>query len=340
MLVFRFVCLALSIRALCVQLSTPLNALQMCDALHATCSSCKTRHCRGCTSISPCTRPCSAGQTPTSCAVRNCCYNVRTVAIFEALNVFDHICTSEAGFNSTATTTTTTSDGIDPDPHRTFHSGRQQREAYIKLVISKADKSMRKFEDAFIRTLKIICSWLQYSPEYNFDANDDTSPAFGNPSYLNDLIPRLLLASYLPEVIHTFLNNSNVRDWIAHSDTYNMILDTLRYMSNFPTLVSVLNLPLPPVQRNSSLKQWATGRGVISFLENPPPPSPSKSSSTAAPAVEIVESIGGLIKKLEMHRSGLRAFAAKVQFKATLDKVNNLCDGIAYLLLQQVVGGI
>ena len=53
-----------------------------------------------------------------------------------------------------------------------------------------------------------------------------------------------------------------------------------------------------------------------------------------------VESIGDLIKKLEMHRSGLRAFAAKVHFEATLDKVNTLCDGISYLLLQQVVGGI
>ena len=309
-----------------LQLSTPLNSRSICDALHTSCSSCKTRHCRGCTSISPCSRPCSAGQSPTSCAVRNCCYNVRALVIFESLNIFDHIFATEAGF--APPTTTTTADGVDPDPHGSFQTGRQQREAYIKLLISKADKSMRKFEDAFLRTLKVICSWLQYSPPPEekgfFDAG-------GDPSYLNDDIPHLLLASYLPEVIHTFLSNNNVRDWIAHSDTYNMILETLRWMSNFPSLSSVLNLPLPPVQRNCTLKQWATGQGTMNFLGYPP---------TTATTTRVVEPIGDLIKKLEMHRSGLRAFAAKVQFEATLDKVNALCDGISYLLLQQVVDGI
>jgi hypothetical protein len=310
-----------------LQLSIPLNSRSLCDALHTTCSSCRTRHCRGCTSISPCTRSCSAGQSPTSCAVRNCCYNVRAVVIFETLNLFDHIFATEAGFAPT----TTTADGVDLDPHGSFHSGRQRREAYIKLLISKADKSMRKFEDAFVRTLKAICSWLQFSPEEEFDAGDETSPAFNNPSYLNDAIPHLLLASYLPEVIHTFLSNNNVRDWIAHSDTYNMILETLRWISNFPTLSSILNLPLPPVQRNCSLKQWATGQGMMNFLGYP---------NHATKLVVEIEPIGGLIKKLEIHRSGLRAFSARVQFEATLDKVNTLCDGISYLLLQQVVGGI
>ena len=248
------------------------------------------------------------------------------MVIFEALNTFDHIFATEAGFTPT---TTATADGVDPDPHGSYHSGRQQREAYIKLLISKADKSMRKFEDAFVRTLKVISSWLQFSPE--FDSDDETSPAFGNPSYLNASIPHLLLASYLPEVIHTFLTNNNVGDWIAHSDTYIMILETLRWISNFPTLSNVLNLPLPPVQRNCSLKQWTTGQGVMNFLGSP--------SHAKKPVVEV-EPIGDLIKKLETHRSGLRAFAAKVQFEATLDKVNMLCDGISYLLLQQVVGGI
>jgi hypothetical protein len=250
------------------------------------------------------------------------------VVIYEALNVFDHIFATEAGF---VAPTTTTAGGVDHDPHGSFHSGRQQRETYIKLLISKADKSMRKFEDAFVRTLKIICSWLQFSPAEDFDADDETSPAFGNPSYLNASIPHLLLASYLPEVIHTFLSNNNVRDWIAHSDTYSMILETLRWISDFPTLSNVLNLPPPPIQRNCSLKQWATGQGVINFLGYP-----SGSKKLGAEP----EPIGDLIKKLEMHRSGLRAFAAKVQFEATLDKVNMLCDGISYLLLQQVVGGI
>ena len=85
----------------------------------------------------------------------------------------------------------------------------------------------------------------------------------------------------------------------------------------------------------------------MNFLGYPNRSSSSSSSSSSKklplPVVVVVvevEPIGDLIKKLEVHRSGLRAFAAKVQFEATLDKVNTLCDGISYLLLQQVVGGI
>ena len=38
-----------------LQLSRPLNCLSFCDTLHPTYSSCRTRHCRACTSISLCT---------------------------------------------------------------------------------------------------------------------------------------------------------------------------------------------------------------------------------------------------------------------------------------------
>jgi len=48
--------------------------------------------------------------------------------------------------------------------------------------------------------------------------------------------------------------------------------------------------------------------------------------------------ISELIQQLEMHRKPLLALAGKVQFSVTLEKVNMLCDGISYLLLQQVVG--
>lgn len=49
-------------------------------------------------------------------------------------------------------------------------------------------------------------------------------------------------------------------------------------------------------------------------------------------------SIKALVTKLEEHRGPLMAFGANVKFPATKVKVNNLCDGISYLLLQQVVG--
>jgi hypothetical protein len=48
-------------------------------------------------------------------------------------------------------------------------------------------------------------------------------------------------------------------------------------------------------------------------------------------------SIKALVTKLEEHRGPLMAFGANVKFPATKVKVNCLCDGISYLLLQQVV---
>ena len=79
------------------------------------------------------------------------------------------------------------------------------------------------------------------------------------------------------------------------------------------------------------MRQWAIVQGKTNFLRYP---------SHAKKSAMKVEPIGDLIKKLEMHRSGLRAFAAKVQFEATLGKMNMLCDSVSYSLLQQVVGGI
>ena len=39
--------------------------------------------------------------------------------------------------------------------------GRWHREACVKLFISKTDMSMRKSGDAFLRTLRVVGSWLQ-----------------------------------------------------------------------------------------------------------------------------------------------------------------------------------
>ena len=45
-----------------------------------------------------------------------------------------------------------------------------------------------------------------------------------------------------------------------------------------------------------------------------------------------------VVKQLEAYRRPLRSLLDKIQFEATVEKVNNLCDGISYLMLQQVVG--
>ncbi|KAF8167212.1 hypothetical protein B0H34DRAFT_791971 [Crassisporium funariophilum] len=268
-----------------VQLSTTSELPSFCDLLHVTCSKCATSHCRGCSAVSKCPRQCSGGH---GCAVRNCCPDVRAIAIFEALSSFDQTFATEAGFA-----------GV---------NGKQQRQAYIKLLISKADKSMRKFEDAFVRILRLLCSWLQAS------SDDEKGRA------LHPAVARLFTASFLPEVLQGFMSNNNVRDWIAHSETYIVVLETLRRMFDCG-LSSVLTDPLHHVDQSCGLQRWVWDQGSITW----------------EPAQSLP--LCDLVKQLEAHRRPLRALGEKVQFSATLEKVNSLCDGISYLLLQQVVGG-
>ncbi|TCD71146.1 hypothetical protein EIP91_012094 [Steccherinum ochraceum] len=64
--------------------------------LHATCSACKTSHCRGCFTPVPCLPSCKgthkdANGIVASCPVTSCCAEIRAIALFEALGGFDRV---------------------------------------------------------------------------------------------------------------------------------------------------------------------------------------------------------------------------------------------------------
>ncbi|KAH8094716.1 hypothetical protein BXZ70DRAFT_896654 [Cristinia sonorae] len=65
--------------------------------LHTSCSSCKTNHCRGCFSPVECSLTCNGNKSnsPSTCAVINCCAEVRAIAVFEALGGFDRVYIAE-----------------------------------------------------------------------------------------------------------------------------------------------------------------------------------------------------------------------------------------------------
>ena len=61
------------------------------------------------------------------------------------------------------------------DLHENFLSVRSQERSLYQPSNFKADQStVHKFKDAFVRTLKVIRSPLQFSPEEEFDADDET----------------------------------------------------------------------------------------------------------------------------------------------------------------------
>lgn len=210
----------------------------------------------------------------------------------------------------------------------------------------------RRFEDAFVRALKAVSAWLQ-AP--NSDDDDDYAgkgkDADGHT--LHATIPRLFETSLLLEVIHVFLGNTNVRDWVAHAETYLAILDLLRWMLDASTAIvqsqaaaprayavtlkSLLRAPMRRIEATSGLRRAVWGDGNVRFEDVG-----GAASDPAAPAPgrERTRSLCDLIKNLEAHRRPLMALASKATFEATVDKVNSLCDGILYLLLQQVVDEI
>ena len=50
-------------------------------------------------------------------------------------------------------------------------------------------------------------------------------------------------------------------------------------------------------------------------------------------------SLGDAVKRLERHRQGLERYGNKFKFAAMAEKIEMLCEGISYLLFQQLVGG-
>jgi hypothetical protein len=357
-------------------------------------------HCRGCFAPARCNRalvlasssarspPTSAASTASSaqcdggstCTVRTCCAAVRAIAIFEALSWFDEVYAIEADFGKTASSSSSSSSSDKGKGRDT----KEHRDAYVRMLISKTDVmsaskaekaqgqterggSTRRFEDAFVRTLRLVCAWLRVPDQ---DDGDDNNNNAEDRAAMHASVPRLFMSSMLLEVVHVFLGNTNVRDWVAHAETYLAILDLLRRMldvssastappdaaspvsagvltpaaSSAPapapwadtlTLAAVLRAPMRRIESGGGLRRAVWGDASVRYEDL----SAGGSASAATATAEGRHSLCDLVQHLEAHRRPLMALAAKITFAATVEKVNNLCDGISYLLLQQVVGG-
>lgn len=305
------------------------------------------------TSPSQCTG--SAG-----CSIISCCSQVRAIAIFEALSAFDQVYAVEAGFSST---TDSSSYGAAQSSAMTMMSsspkvresaqmmaaamaskakGQQatgaststrvprmeleDRKAYVGSLITKsADKNdgMKRFELAFQRVMKVVCAAL-VPPE-------DEELAKLHPS-----IPHLFALSYLPEVMHFFLNTTNVRCWVAHSETYIIILDTLKVMLNCEAGVPFEQLLTEPLRHVSSSFFFGVDTKSNNINKNTRTIDVTAVDVDADPIVMTSVPLCELVRQLEKHRSPLMDIAERITFPPTKDKVNNLCDGISYLMFQVV----
>ncbi|KAJ2917150.1 hypothetical protein MD484_g3230, partial [Candolleomyces efflorescens] len=287
----------------------------------------------------------------------------------------------------------------------------EEAQAFIQVVIARTNSDVRNtkaFEGAVIRSLHAVSSWLvvfQERREEEEDDDDDSddeeqqqSTKRSQPDLVQDLLYPLISRSLLPSLVHAFLQNRNVGDWLKHGEIYVLILEVLRKLVD-NGLGRILDEPIvtsdpsedgelsssPEYRFNSSTKRSARGipsspgtstsesssggedhdsseseRGTETDDTSPAEDSddddsddsdddnkrntsdisstPTQTASTSARAAFAVTRlpIRALVAKLEEHRAPLMAFGATVKFPATKAKVHTLCDGISYLLLQQL----
>ncbi|KAJ2924373.1 hypothetical protein H1R20_g12721, partial [Candolleomyces eurysporus] len=279
----------------------------------------------------------------------------------------------------------------------------EEAQAFVQVVISRTNSDVRNtkaFEGVVIRSLHAVSSWLvvfQERKEEEEDGSDDEEQGKRpGPDLVQDLLYPLISRSLLPSLIHAFLQNRNVGDWLRHSEIYVLILEVLRKLVD-NGLGRVLDEPIvtvdddsrdgglsssPDYPRRSTTKRTTRGsmssspetstsessggessESEIETDETSPAEdsddddddddeedkrktldaseyissTPTQTASSARTAFSVTRlPIRALVAKLEEHRAPLMAFGATVKFPATKAKVHTLCDGISYLLLQQL----
>ncbi len=284
--------------------------------------------------------------------IKECCPQIRAIAVFEALSTFDHeflLATGVGGGKSQQL------------PVR-------QREEYIQAMITRASTQSKKLEMTLVKCMDALTEVFKVDSFASSPCSTSTSTSTVD---ISTNIAALFERSLMPEVIHAFLRNTTVKDWITHSETYCSILELLRYMTEGVVGGRVMAAGLRKIQRSCGLKEWMWGCGEIVWVEeggdsvaerekekvmvmyrgqlkggaeggsNPKiverrAEQNDKREGTRAAAAPLKSLMNGL----ETHRGSLLEFLAKVSFPSTVAKLNELCDGISYLVLGQVLAGI
>lgn len=315
--------------------------------LHSSCPKCATLHCRGCSRPAKCPKNCSGSK---SCVIKDCCPQIRAIAIFEALSLFDREFLAEAGSGS----------------------GSRERDEFVQAMISKPiNAQSRKLEASFVKSMSVLTEVFKSDCPF-----PSSSPLSSGSFSLSSDVAECFERSLMPEVIRGFLRNTNVKDWITHSEIYTAILDLLRYMFEGGFGDVVMDVPLRRVEKSCGLGEWMLGRGEIVWIsedesedkeredrekkgeisrgqlrggaEKPVDDTRVYVHDTYTPAEcsetgkrrksALAVPLKSLIMDLETHRGSLWEFLDRVSFTPTVVKLNMLCDGISQLLLGQVLG--
>jgi len=236
-----------------------------------------------------------------------------------------------------------------------------EREAFIKDLISKpVGLQARRLEMVFVRCMNLLVDVFTCTPP--------SSSKFFSMTFVEHFEHSLM-----PEVVRFYLENTSVKDWITHSDSYTAILDLLRYMFEAGFGEGVLDVGLRRVDESQGLRKWLlVGEETMRWVRRVKDEkdvrggemsrgmlkggaeglvdafSSTRKNETVSSAVAaevnnqdyavMMGPLKSLIMGLEMHRTSLLELLDKVTFMPTVEKLNVLCDGISQLVLGQVLG--
>ena len=167
---------------------------------------------------------------------------------------------------------------------------------------------------------------------FSASASASESESSSSGSGIHPSILRLFTMSHLPSVMYAFLSHTlgAERDWVVHSEIYVALMDVIKHLASSPGgagLSGIVKEPVRRVEESCGVQAWMWDRGEVVWV---------RGTETEG---EEGRSLGEAVKRLERHRQGLERYGNKFKFAAMAEKIGMLCEGISYLLFQQLVGG-
>ena len=170
-------------------------------------------------------------------------------------------------------------------------------------------------------TFRSVSSWLLLAASLSASSESE---------WIHPSIPRLLTISPLPSVMYAFLSHTlgAERDWVVHSEIYVALMDVIKHLASGSSsgggLSGVVKEPMRRVEEHCGVQAWMWDWGKLVRVRG---------------GANGEGSLGDAVKRLERHRQGLERYGNKFKFAAMAEKIEMLCEGISYLLFQQLVEG-
>ena len=208
---------------------------------------------------------------------------------------------------------------------------------FMNGVIACTDKRTRALEGTLVGTLRSVSSWLLLAASLS-SASSSESDSSGTG--IHPSIPRLFAVSHLPSVMYAFLSHTlgAERDWVVRSEIYVALMDVIKHLASSTSsssssggagLSGIVKEPVRRVEESCGVQAWMWDRGEVVWVRG----------ADGEGEGEEGRSLGGAVKRLKRHRQALERYGNKFKFAAMAEKIEMLCEGISYLLFQQLVGG-